>query len=211
MSNSHFTEQAFIKQITAVVEEHLSDEQFGVSELAREIEAATVDLHRTNRELARANYHIHTEAVRQFLDRHIANESDALIGQAAQLLDDGDVEGARGILDGLPAADADRPGAASLRNRLYFAEQVADAPDADELAAKLESDPADATALHQLALRKIVGQDYDDAVDLLLRLMRADREYGDNAARRDLLKVFDLLGDDPRVGQYRRRMANLLH
>jgi thioredoxin-like negative regulator of GroEL len=25
------------------------------------------------------------------------------------------------------------------------------------------------------------------------------------------LKVFDLLGDDPRVGQYRRRMASLLY
>jgi putative thioredoxin len=151
------------------------------------------------------------QAVRQFLDRHVANESDALIEQAGQLLDDGDVEGARGILDGLPAADADRPGAASLRNRLYFAEQVAGAPDAGELAAKLEADPADSTALHQLALRKIVTQDFDGAVDLLLRLMRNDREFGDDAGRRELLKIFDLLGDDPRVGQYRRRMASLLH
>ena len=29
--------------------------------------------------------------------------------------------------------------------------------------------------------------------------------------RRSLLKLFELLGDDPLVGQYRRRMANLLH
>ena len=151
------------------------------------------------------------QAVRQFLDRHVANESDALIQQAAQLLDGGDTEGARGILDGLPAADADRPGAASLRSRLYFAERVAEAPDAGELEARLEADPGDPAALHQLALRRIVEQNYDQAVELLLRLMQRDREFEDNAARRELLQVFDLLGDDPRVGQYRRRMANLLH
>ena len=151
------------------------------------------------------------QAVRQFLDRHVANESDALIEQAGQLLNDGDVEGARGILEGLPAADVERPGAASLRSRLHFAAQVADAPDAGELEARLGADPGDSKALHQLALRKIIAQDYDRAVDLLLQLMRNDREFEDDAGRRELLKVFELLGEDPRVSQYRRRMASLLH
>ena len=35
--------------------------------------------------------------------------------------------------------------------------------------------------------------------------------YGDDAGRNAMLKVFELLGDDPRVGQYRRRMASLLY
>ena len=151
------------------------------------------------------------QAVRQFLDRHVANESDALIDQAAALLDGGDIEGARTILDGLPAADADRPGAAGLRSRLHFADQLAGVPDTVELEATLEADPRDPAALHQLALRKVVQRDYDSAVELLLRLMQCDREFEDNAARRELLNLFNLLGDDPRVGQYRRRMANLLH
>jgi putative thioredoxin len=46
---------------------------------------------------------------------------------------------------------------------------------------------------------------------LLLQLMQKDRAYGDDAGRLGLLRVFELLGDDPRVGQYRRRMASLLH
>ena len=48
-------------------------------------------------------------------------------------------------------------------------------------------------------------------MELLLELMRKDREYGDDAGRKGLLRVFDLLGNDPLVSQYRRRMASLLH
>ena len=48
-------------------------------------------------------------------------------------------------------------------------------------------------------------------MELLLQLMQQDRSFGDDAGRRGLLKVFELLGDDPRVSQYRRRMASLLH
>ena len=80
-----------------------------------------------------------------------------------------------------------------------------------ELAAKLEANPDDHEARFQLALRKVVEQDYDAAIELLLELMQKDRSFGDDAARNGLLKVFELLGDDPRVGQYRRRMASLLH
>ena len=88
---------------------------------------------------------------------------------------------------------------------------MAGAPAATELETRLAADPADHEALLQLALRKVVDRHYEAAMDLLLELMRKDRGFGDDAGRRSLLKVFELLGDDPLVGQYRRRMASLLH
>ena len=69
----------------------------------------------------------------------------------------------------------------------------------------------DLEALLQLALRKVVDQDYETAMELLLQLMQKDRSYEDDAGRRTLLKVFELLGDDPRVGRFRSRMASLLY
>ena len=75
----------------------------------------------------------------------------------------------------------------------------------NELEARLQADPDDLEALFQLALRRVVDRDYETAMDLLLELMRKDRGYGDDAGRRGLLQVFELLGDDPRVGAYRRR------
>ena len=183
--------------------------------------------------------------VRQFLDRHVARESDLQVAAAREqlaagnvagaivLLDEareadpgnarvtlalaeaqvasGDIAAAESTLDSLPPSERDKPEVASLRSHLYFEGQVAEAPATPELAAKLEANPDDHEARFQLALRKVVEQDYDAAIELLLELMQKDRSFGDDAARNGLLKVFELLGDDPRVGQYRRRMASLLH
>ncbi len=123
----------------------------------------------------------------------------------------GNVAEAETTLGHLPADQQDKPEVVALRNRLFFAGQVAAAPAVAELEDRLNVDPDDRDALHQLALRKVVDQDYDTAVELLLKLMQQDRDYGDDAARRGLLKVFEVLGNDPRVSRYRSRMASLLH
>ena len=123
----------------------------------------------------------------------------------------GDVADAETMLDSMPADEQQKPEVLSLRNRLFFESQVAKAPAAAELEERIAANPADPDALHQLALHKVVDQDYDTAVDLLLKLMQHDRNYGDDAARRGLLKVFEVLGNDPRVSRYRSRMASLLH
>jgi putative thioredoxin len=184
-------------------------------------------------------------AVREFLDRHVARESDvtvqeareklaagdadaaiALLTQAREADPDnprvvlalagaqaaaGDVAAAEATLDGLPVNEQAKPEVAALRSHLYFEGQLAGAPPAAELEARLAADPDDHEARFRLALHKVVEQDYDTAIELLLELMKKDRGFGDDAGRNTLLKVFDLLGDDPRVGQYRRRMASLLY
>jgi putative thioredoxin len=184
-------------------------------------------------------------AVREFLERHVARESDAEVTKARECIAAGDVEAAIALLnearqtdpdnprvtlalaeaqaakgdfpaaeaalDSLPVSERDKPDAAGLRSRLFFEGQVAGAPDAAELESRFAADPGDHEALLQLALRKVIEKDYEQAMELLLQLMREDRGFGDGAARRCLLKVFELLGDDPRVAAYRRRMASLLH
>jgi putative thioredoxin len=184
-------------------------------------------------------------AVREFLDRHVARESDVTVQQAREKLaggdadaaialltraraDDpdnprvalalagaqaaaGDVAAAEATLDGLPVNEQAKPEVAALRSHLYFEGQVAGAPAAGELEARLADGRDDSEARFQLALRKVVEQDYDTAMELLLELMKRDRSFGDDAGRNTLLKVFELLGDDPRVSQYRRRMTSLLY
>ena len=97
------------------------------------------------------------------------------------------------------------------RKLLFFRDLVAAAPPATELGDRLAANPDDLDALHHLALRKVVDKDYETAMELLLQLMQKDRKFEDDAGRRMLLKVFELLGDDPRVNQYRRRMTSLLY
>ena len=123
----------------------------------------------------------------------------------------GDIAVARATLDALPADEQRKPEVSSLRSRLFFAGELAGAPDEAALEAELAAEPGNQRARYWLALRKVLDRDYDAALELLLELMHADRSFGDDAGRRALLKVFELLGDDPRVNQYRRRMASLLY
>ena len=107
--------------------------------------------------------------------------------------------------------DDDAVAEEKARKRQFFEDKVADAPDAGTLASRVEADADDHEARYQLAMRKVLADDYDAAVDLLLELMKKDRGFGDDAGRLGLLQVFELLGDDPRVNVYRRRMTSLLY
>ena len=213
--------------------------QFGIRSIP------TVKLFRDGQPVDEFTGALPEKAIREFLDRHVARESDAQVAEAGERLNAGDADGAIALLneaceadpdnprltlalaqaqtakgdiaaaeatlDSLPTDELDKPEIAALRGQLFFAGQVAGAPAATELEARLAADPADTQALYQLALGKVVEQDYETAMELLLKLMRQDRSFGDDAGRRGLLKVFELLGDDPRVSQYRRRMASQLH
>jgi putative thioredoxin len=54
--------------------------------------------------------------------------------------------------------------------------------------------------------------EYENALEQLLALMQKDRAFGDDAARKGLLAVFDILGGSGElVKRYRNRMFNLLH
>ena len=123
----------------------------------------------------------------------------------------GDVDAAEATLDSLPIDEASAPEVAALRSHLFFAGQAADAPAAAALESRRAVDPDDLEALYQLAMRKVVEQDVEAGIELLLALVQKDREFRDDAGREGLVKLFDLLGEDPRVGQYRRRMASLLY
>ncbi len=123
----------------------------------------------------------------------------------------GDTDAAEATLDSLPINDQESPEVERLRTHLFFQAELAGVPTTSELEAIHEGEPNDSEVQLQLALRKVVDRDYESAMDLLLELMKRDRKYGDDAARKTLVKVFDLLGNDPRVHDYRRRMASLLY
>jgi putative thioredoxin len=49
-------------------------------------------------------------------------------------------------------------------------------------------------------------------MECLLDIMRRDRTYDDDAGRKGLLELFDMLGGEhPAVQQYRRKLFTLLH
>ncbi|MCK2042322.1 co-chaperone YbbN [Chromohalobacter sp. TMW 2.2308] len=132
---------------------------------------------------------------------------DYQIELAGALAAEGNAADARALLDNLPPEHRDTPKARGVRARLDFGEE---APSAEEVAELGERD--DSEAQFKRALRQVADGQYEAGLDALLALMKADRAYGDDVARKTLLRVFDALGaDHPLTVAYRRKMFALLY
>jgi putative thioredoxin len=163
----------------------------------------------------------------QLLLQGDADGAGALIQQAAQmdpgsprvmlanaryLATIGRLEEAEQQLNALPDEEKNKPEVSAMLARLQFDRSSADTPAPEILEERLKANPSDSEALHQLASHKIMQNDLEGALELLLNLMRKDREYGDDAARKDMLRIFEMLGGQGElVKRYRNRMFNLLH
>ena len=51
----------------------------------------------------------------------------------------------------------------------------------------------------------------ENAIENLLLIVQKDRKFGEDAGRLALLRLFDMLHEDPAINRYRARMFNLLH
>ena len=139
------------------------------------------------------------------------DNADAIGGLAAMLLDAGDMEAAKGVLDRAPADKADAPAIAAVKAKIALAEQAASLGDPAELERRLAADPKDHQARFDLAMIQNALGDRDAAADSLLAIIRADRGWKDEAARTQLLTFFEAWGPgDEATMQARRKLSSLL-
>jgi len=86
------------------------------------------------------------------------------------------------------------------------------ANDLADLKARLAKDPQDDEAVYQLAIQQLARQQYDAALDALLKLFIRNRSYNEGLPHKTLLQVFELLGNDhPLVSTYRRKLFAALY
>jgi putative thioredoxin len=124
----------------------------------------------------------------------------------------GDSESATTLLDSLDDEGNKLDAAIKLRAEIKLAEQLANLPDFDEIEQRLAQDPLDLEALLQKSRHLTARGDYDNAMECLLSIVRADRSFQEDVGRTSLLELFDLLGGEhPSVQTYRRKLFNLLH
>jgi putative thioredoxin len=124
----------------------------------------------------------------------------------------GQLEEAENILKTLPADEREKPEVLSMLARIQFDRAAADSPPIDALEERLKQNPADSEALHLLASHKIMENDHEAALELLLTLLQKDQGYKDNIAQKQMLKIFEMLGGQGElVKHYRKRMFNFLH
>jgi putative thioredoxin len=96
--------------------------------------------------------------------------------------------------------------------RLELADDGAQEADAGLLAKRIESRPDDLDARLALAKLDARNRDYEQALEQLLEVLRRDRKFGDDIARKTMLALFELLGnEDPLVRRYRKELAATLY
>ena len=147
------------------------------------------------------------QAYAQVLQAEPDNQA-AIGGLARCYLAGGDVERAAEIAAMAPA-DAKNPDLESVRAALALAQGAPS--ETGEFEQRLARDPSDHEARFEYA-KALAGRGaFQEAADELLRIIEADRDWNDQAARKQLLTVFDAAGPASDVArQGRRRLSSIL-
>ena len=87
----------------------------------------------------------------------------------------------------------------------------ADAGEVGELRAAVEADPKNLDARFDLAMALYGNGDREGAVDELLESIRINRAHNEEAARKQLIKLFEAFGHtDPLTIDARKRLSSIL-
>jgi putative thioredoxin len=125
---------------------------------------------------------------------------------AAKMLDQ-----AQQILDQVPAAKAADAAISAAKAQLELARQTEKLGNAVELEARITRDPADHQARYDLAILLAARGHKEAAVDHLIEIVRRNRPWNEEAARKQLVQFFEAWGPKDDATSYgRRRLSSVL-
>jgi len=135
----------------------------------------------------------------------------AVAGLARCYLKTGDIERARKTLGLVRPDGAGDEAIRAIDAELKLREQAQGAGDSSGFLAKLELDANDHRSRYDLALALDAKGDREGAIRELLDIVRRDRKWNDEAARKQLVSLFEAMGPaDPRTVDARRRLSSIL-
>ncbi len=147
------------------------------------------------------------------LQQAIASEPDQAelkLELALALMRAGNADAAEAKLNALPANLAIDARATRLRSQLELSRALADAPALEELRQRIAADATDWAAHDLLGVRLLLEDSPEAGLDEFIVILKGDREWHENQAKKRLLAAFATLDDADLVGRYRRKMASLL-
>ncbi len=136
----------------------------------------------------------------------------AVAGLAKCYLKSGDLERAKTTLALVRPDDANDEAVRGVAAELSLREGAAAAAGkSGELEAKLAANPNDHQARYDLAMALDAGNNREAAVEALLEIVRRDRKWNEEAARKQLVTLFEAMGPtDPRTIAARRKLSSIL-
>jgi putative thioredoxin len=137
------------------------------------------------------------------------NHPGALLGLGNLAAEAGDAEAALQHLEKISLAANERKDADRLMARLRL--QTSGAEDEAGLRKKVEADPGNLQLRYDLAQALAGMEKYDEALTHFLKIVKTDRSFQDDGARKAMLQIFEVLGpDDPLTDKHRSELAKVL-
>ncbi|QFT54092.1 thioredoxin [Microbulbifer sp. THAF38] len=129
---------------------------------------------------------------------------------AALLLDQNRAQEAETVLGKILLADQDAE-YQRLMAQLELKQKAADTPEIQALQKALEQNPQDYDSAYKLAVQYSQANRHQEALELLLDILRKDMNFADGAAKQAFLDIVKSLGaGDPIATQYQRKLMTLL-
>jgi putative thioredoxin len=135
----------------------------------------------------------------------------ALAGLARCYVETDALEQARQTLALVPEAKQSEAPVAAARAALEVAEQAKSVGPLNELELKVAANPLDHQARFDLAAALNAAGKRAEAVEHLLAIVKKDRNWNDDAARKQLVQFFEAWGfADPAAVEGRKRLSSIL-
>lgn len=151
----------------------------------------------------------------EMLNAALANDpqnSGLKINIAKLLANQEDYESATALISTLSDDEKNQDEVKAMLTQIKLADQLKDIGDPAELEQRLKDNPDDLEAMLQMSQYLTASGNHEAAIQLLMNIMLKDRSFNDDAGRKGLIDIFDLLGNEnPLVQTYRRKMFTLLH
>lgn len=151
------------------------------------------------------------EQIYAMILQHVPDHAAALIGLAQVFMKTEDMEGAKANLDLVPEEGRTSADYLSALSALQLKEEAAGLGSIAELESRLEKDADDHQARFDLALALNADGQKLEAAEALTALMRRDREWNEDGARKKLLELFEAWGPtDSATTKGRRLLSSAL-
>ncbi|NOZ67022.1 MAG: co-chaperone YbbN [Alphaproteobacteria bacterium] len=140
-----------------------------------------------------------------------AENAPARAGLAQSLIQLGDLENAKAVLDSTSKQHENDAAITAARAALDMAGQLADLGDAAALEQAIKDDADNHQARFDLALILWASGDQEAAADHLLTIISRDRGWNEDGARKQLVKFFEIAGPmDPFTVKMRKKLSSIL-
>lgn len=137
------------------------------------------------------------------------NHAKALLGMGRVAMSEGNQAAALEYLDKISLVAEERKEADRLIARLKL--QGGSAQNEAALREKIKSEPDNLAARFELAQALAGLEKYEEALNEFLTIVKTDRAFQDDGARKAMIQIFEVLGsDDPLTDKYRSELAKVL-